>query len=144
MQGSQIISQVVFHRLCYMEYDQKNINQKIIFFQKSILFIFWKIIKKNWKVIYFFTATAALYLGLSLTDTQRSHLRKRQFSTLILLLQPRKVKVKVAYYYHHNDHHHHCSHHHCDHHQYYQNTQNYQTCKKIRKIKNLRILRNCF
>ena len=84
----------------------------------------------------FLTATAALYLKLSLTDKQRSHLGKRKLSTLILLLQPRKFKVKVAYYYHHNDHHHHCNHHHCDHHQNYQNTQNYQTCKKIRKIRN--------
>ena len=87
----------------------------------------------------FLNATAALYLRLSLTDAQRSHLGRRQFSTLISLLELRKFKVKVAYYYHHHDHHHHCDHH-----------QNYETYKKIEKIKivktikNLRILSKCF
>ena len=57
-----------------------------------------------------------------LCDTQRSHAGQRQFSTLISLLQLRKLKVKVAYYYHHYDHDHH--------HQNYQNTQNYQTFQK--------------
>ena len=98
----------------------------------------------------FLTATAALYLGPSLTDAQRSHLGKRQFSTLISLLQLRKFRVKVAYYYHNNDHHHHCNHHHCDHHQNQLITKIIKHVKKSEKlkivkiIKNLRILKNCF
>ena len=49
-------------------------------------------------------AKAALYLGLSLTDPQRSHLGQRQFSTLISLLELRQLKVKAAYYYHYHHH----------------------------------------
>ena len=103
-----------------------NKNQPKIMFSKKKIFKFFFVLKNN----IFLTATAALYLKLSMTDTQRSHLGQRQFSTLISLLELRKFKVKVAYYYHHNDHHHHCNHHHCDHHQNYQNTQNYQKNQK--------------
>ena len=82
----------------------------------------------------FLTATTALYLKLSMTDAQRSHLGQRQFLTLISLLELRKFKVKVAYYYNHHDNHHHCGHHQWDHHQNYQITQNYQTYEKNQKL----------
>ena len=74
-----------------------------------------------------------------MTNTQRSHLGQRQFSTLISLLELRNFKVKAAYYYHH---------HHCDRNPNYQNTQNYQKksekLETVKTIKNLRILSKCF
>ena len=105
--------------MSYAEYGQKT-----IFFQKNKKYLIFFVLKNN------IFLTAALYLKLSMTDAQRSHLEQRQFSTLISLLGLRKFKVKVAYYYHHHYNHHHCDHHQLYHHQNYQNTQNYRKNQK--------------